>query len=321
MSTFGLAAHAGLAEDAQSNGGAHQARCPPPRPRAILAHDAARLRQTELSESVCSFVGMTTSPNTGGVPDLQLLAQQMARGDLAVWQSLYLSAYVDLDLRYAILMAIPLVAVKNPATANLWMMLMARRVVDHLPTSASSAPPSSFPITVSLPPELRTFVEGEVAAGTYANPEAMVVAGLERLRELHRRQEEAADADAVRASMRRPARLSDEGVNSTMDQVFTRLSTREGQGTSAGVAAAAESDVDRALVAAERAIRRARAIHKALGVPWVTWENDTVCWIHPEDLPDLPEEDRPDLADFQRDGLLRRIVPEATPRARQRDGR
>ena len=286
---------------------------------AILAHDAAKLRQTELSESVCRFVGMTTSPNTGDIPDLQLLAQQMAGGDLAVWQSLYLSAYVDLELRYAILMSIPLVAVKHPATANLWMMLMARRVVDHPPTSASSTPPSPIPIAVSLPTELRTFVEEEVAAGTYANSQAMVVAGLERLRELHRRQEEA--ADAVRASIRWPARLTDEGVNSTMDQVFTRLSTREGQGTPAGVSAAAEPDVDRALVAAGRAIRRARAIHKALGVPWVTWQNDTVCWIHPEDLPDLPEEDRPDLADFQRDGMLQRIAPEGTPRARQRDGR
>jgi hypothetical protein len=42
-------------------------------------------------------------------------------------------------------------------------------------------------------------------------------------------------------------------------------------------AAVDESNAHRALVAAGRAIRRARAIHKALGVPWVTWENDAVC--------------------------------------------
>lgn len=41
-----------------------------------------------------------------------------------------------------------------------------------------------------------------------------------------------------------------------------------------------------------RAIRRAKAVHKALGVPWATWGPNGVVWIAPEDLPDLPLEDR-----------------------------
>lgn len=53
-----------------------------------------------------------------------------------------------------------------------------------------------------------------------------------------------------------------------------------------------------ALFYANRALRRAMAIHKALGVPWaVGGEIGTVRWIAPEDLPDLPVEDRPTLPD------------------------
>ncbi len=46
------------------------------------------------------------------------------------------------------------------------------------------------------------------------------------------------------------------------------------------------------IVLANRAIRRAKAVHKALGVPWATWGPNGVLWIAPEDLPYLPLEDR-----------------------------
>ena len=47
-----------------------------------------------------------------------------------------------------------------------------------------------------------------------------------------------------------------------------------------------------ALDHANRALRRAQAVHKALGVPWAVWRNGAVHWIAPEDLPDVPPEDR-----------------------------
>jgi len=47
-----------------------------------------------------------------------------------------------------------------------------------------------------------------------------------------------------------------------------------------------------ALVHATRALRRAQAVHKALGVPWAVWRDGAVHWIAPEDLPDLPLADR-----------------------------
>jgi len=46
------------------------------------------------------------------------------------------------------------------------------------------------------------------------------------------------------------------------------------------------------IVLANRTIRRAKAVHKALGVPWATWGPNGVIWIPPEELPDLPLEDR-----------------------------
>jgi len=46
---------------------------------------------------------------------------------------------------------------------------------------------------------------------------------------------------------------------------------------------------------ANRAIRRRRAVHKALGVPWVVWRDGAVHFIPPEELPDLAPEDRPVL--------------------------
>lgn len=50
-----------------------------------------------------------------------------------------------------------------------------------------------------------------------------------------------------------------------------------------------------ALDYANRALRRAQAVHKALGVPWAVWRDGAVRWIAPEDLPDLRPEDRPQL--------------------------
>jgi len=41
-----------------------------------------------------------------------------------------------------------------------------------------------------------------------------------------------------------------------------------------------------------RALRRAKAVHKALGVPWAVWGANGVEWIAPEDLPELPQEER-----------------------------
>lgn len=52
-----------------------------------------------------------------------------------------------------------------------------------------------------------------------------------------------------------------------------------------------------ALEHANRALRRAQAVHKALGVPWAVWRNGAVYWIAPEDLPDLRPEDREQLPD------------------------
>ncbi len=46
------------------------------------------------------------------------------------------------------------------------------------------------------------------------------------------------------------------------------------------------------IVLANRAIRQAKAVHKALGVPWATWGPNGVLWIPPKELPDLPLEDR-----------------------------
>jgi hypothetical protein len=55
--------------------------------------------------------------------------------------------------------------------------------------------------------------------------------------------------------------------------------------------------METALFYANQALRREMAIHKALGVPWVVWndEHQAVQWIPPEELPDLPPEDRPAL--------------------------
>ena len=52
-----------------------------------------------------------------------------------------------------------------------------------------------------------------------------------------------------------------------------------------------------ALDHANRALRRAQAVHKALGVPWAVWRDGAVHWIAPEDLPDLRPEDREQLPD------------------------
>jgi len=46
---------------------------------------------------------------------------------------------------------------------------------------------------------------------------------------------------------------------------------------------------------ANRAIRRAKAVHEAVGVLWATWGPNGVKWIPPEALPDLPFEDRGEL--------------------------
>lgn len=46
------------------------------------------------------------------------------------------------------------------------------------------------------------------------------------------------------------------------------------------------------IVLVNRAIRRAMAVHKALGVPWATWGPNGVTWIPPEELPELPREER-----------------------------
>jgi hypothetical protein len=55
--------------------------------------------------------------------------------------------------------------------------------------------------------------------------------------------------------------------------------------------------MEAALSYANQALRREMAIHKALGVPWVVWDDEkqAVRWIPPEELPDLPPEDRPVL--------------------------
>lgn len=52
-----------------------------------------------------------------------------------------------------------------------------------------------------------------------------------------------------------------------------------------------------ALDYANRALRRAQAVHKALGTPWAVWRDGAVHWIAPEDLPDLRPEDREQLPD------------------------
>ena len=62
-----------------------------------------------------------------------------------------------------------------------------------------------------------------------------------------------------------------------------------------------------ALFHANRALRREMAIHRALGVPWaVGGEDGTVRWIPPEDLPDLPLEDRSTLPDSSAPPLSKR---------------
>ena len=58
-----------------------------------------------------------------------------------------------------------------------------------------------------------------------------------------------------------------------------------------------QGTIEEALADANRAIRRARAVHRALGVPWVVWGPDGVTWIAPEDLPELALEDRGTLPD------------------------
>ena len=55
--------------------------------------------------------------------------------------------------------------------------------------------------------------------------------------------------------------------------------------------------IDDALRYADRAIRRAQAVHRALGVPWIVWGEHGVTWIAPEDLPELAVEDRATLPD------------------------
>lgn len=56
--------------------------------------------------------------------------------------------------------------------------------------------------------------------------------------------------------------------------------------------------METALFYANQVLRREIAIHKALGVPRVVWDDEqpAVQGIPPEDLPDLPPEDRPVLS-------------------------
>lgn len=54
----------------------------------------------------------------------------------------------------------------------------------------------------------------------------------------------------------------------------------------------AEAVPEDEIVLVDRAIRRAMAVHKALGVPWATWGPNGVTWIPPEELPELPREER-----------------------------
>ena len=56
---------------------------------------------------------------------------------------------------------------------------------------------------------------------------------------------------------------------------------------------------------ANRALRRAKAIHRALGVPMAVWRDGKVHWIAPENLPELPVDERPELPATSR-GSFRR---------------
>ena len=60
-------------------------------------------------------------------------------------------------------------------------------------------------------------------------------------------------------------------------------------GTLAPVDTSSPSAVD----LANRALRRAKAMHRALGVPMAVWRDGEVYWIDPEELPELPVHERP----------------------------